>query len=483
MNRFWKRLVLGGAASLILLPVLGLLIETQVTRVRGQRRLAAAVAALDASDPAWRMDPLTAARNHDLPLPDENAAEVALKATTYIPASYKEWGKDVLSRGELADALPHLPDESSVCGAMAVIDDCDDALALARTVHKYPRGGFRVVFATPNPYATLIPHIQEMREAATLLDVDALVLAYQGHGDAAIRSAHAIVGVARSIGDDPFLIAQLVRIAAGMVARNAAERTLAWCEPRAGLAELQAAFLQEAAANRMTPGLKGERAASFMVLQAVDAGLVGLNELEGGPSRSRTYLDRAGVFALRKYIPGQQADLLDLFDKYLQADRLSGPARRAAVDAIALPPRSFSTAFVYLLFPAIQKVVEADDRARASLGAAAVGIACERYRQRFGRWPATLAAIPKDILPLVPDDPYTGGPLRYAVFPDGVAVYAAGPDKTDDGGKTLNQSGKPGTDLGFRLWNPDKRRQPPKPKPPEDGDPNVPIDDGPGAGP
>lgn len=254
MSRFWKRLLFGGGASLFLLPMLALLIEMQVTRIKGERRLAAAIAALDAAEPGWRLPELTAARNQDLPLPPDNAAEIALKATALIPASYKEWDKDGLSRRELADTLPHLPDESIACEALAAIADCGYALALARTVHKYPRGGFRVGFATPNPYSTLIPHIQEMRQAASLLALDALMLAYRGDGDAAVRSTHAIVGVARSIGDDPFLIAQLVRIAAGMVARDAAERTLSWGEPKEGLAELQAAFLEESAANRMTRG-------------------------------------------------------------------------------------------------------------------------------------------------------------------------------------------------------------------------------------
>jgi hypothetical protein len=49
---------------------------------------------------------------------------------------------------------------------------------------------------------------------------------------------------------------------------------------------------------------------------------------------------------------------------------------------------------------------------------------------------------------------------------DGIVVYSIGRDRKDDGGKINRAKPEaPGGDLGFRLWDIDKRRQaPPKPK-------------------
>jgi hypothetical protein len=108
-------------------------------------------------------------------------------------------------------------------------------------------------------------------------------------------------------------------------------------------------------------------------------------------------------------------------------------------------------------------VSDAGHRHLAMFRCAATGLAAERYRLDKGRWPEKLGDLVPAYLPAVPLDPYDGKPLRLARKPDGVVVYALGRDGRDDGGdfETLNTH-QPGTDYGFRLWDVDKRRQPPK---------------------
>jgi hypothetical protein len=129
------------------------------------------------------------------------------------------------------------------------------------------------------------------------------------------------------------------------------------------------------------------------------------------------------------------------------------------------------------LLPAADKVVEADARVAAELRSAVAGLAAERYRLKYARWPDTLDALVPEFLPAVPADPYDGRPLRYRRLPEGVVVYSLGPDKQDDGGR-LPEPGdepkKPGTDLGFRVWDVELRGQPAPPQPhklPQDGVP------------
>jgi hypothetical protein len=71
----------------------------------------------------------------------------------------------------------------------------------------------------------------------------------------------------------------------------------------------------------------------------------------------------------------------------------------------------------------------------------------------------------------VPLDPFDGQPLRCKLLPDGVVVYSVGYDGADNGGVINRESpSTAGTDLGFRLWNPEVRRQTPLPPPPPEAD-------------
>jgi hypothetical protein len=90
-------------------------------------------------------------------------------------------------------------------------------------------------------------------------------------------------------------------------------------------------------------------------------------------------------------------------------------------------------------------------------------VAAERHRLVTGRWPESLANLAPTFIEAVPTDPYTGEPLRYRKTGDGILIYAVGADLVDNGG-TLAALPKDfddkGTDIGFRLWNPDRRHLP-----------------------
>jgi hypothetical protein len=101
---------------------------------------------------------------------------------------------------------------------------------------------------------------------------------------------------------------------------------------------------------------------------------------------------------------------------------------------------------------------------RARLRCAAVAMALERYRQKHGRWPDRLTDLVPEFLSAVPVDPFDGAPLRYRRQEEGVSVYALGRGPRDDGGAfaTLNNPLAPTSNVGFRLWDPERRRWPPK---------------------
>jgi hypothetical protein len=87
-------------------------------------------------------------------------------------------------------------------------------------------------------------------------------------------------------------------------------------------------------------------------------------------------------------------------------------------------------------------------------------------------------------LPAVPVDSYDCQPLRYTKRADGVTVYSIGPDEVDNGGNFPEgaRPGDAGTDIVFRLYNPDQRGLSPLPKPKkieDDDDGDVPLPIGP----
>jgi hypothetical protein len=118
-----------------------------------------------------------------------------------------------------------------------------------------------------------------------------------------------------------------------------------------------------------------------------------------------------------------------------------------------------------LLLPAIPKILDAGHRQQAVLRCAATALAAERFRQDKKSWPDSLEALVPAYLKQVPADPYDGKPLRLRRLEDGLLVYSIGPDRADDRG-TLDRENPvaPGTDLGFQLWNADRRGRPSAPK-------------------
>ena len=468
-RKWWFWVGLSGCL-LVVLVVGGVYAEWKITRARGEARRDEAVRKLDAESPGWRAADLCARRNATLPPKDRNAAERALEAAKLVPASFEKskheerWWADLK-----VGVLPHSED---VCESARLYQDCGEAIAVARSVRHLISGGFRLLFAEPDPLQTLLPEDTKMRSAGALLEYDAAVLATAGRTDEAVESCHAILNCGRGIGDEPSLISQLVRMGQVMLANSALERVLGLGEPATGLAELQSEFAAELSVSRLTYGLRGERAMMFKLIQNIDDGIIPakdvanvLEQAVGREGVSPVLLSRLVLY--RKHLPGQQAALINLYDKMIEADRLPAPERIATFDRICPPSRNFENIMGLLLLPTYTKVAEADNRTRVACATSVAALACERYRRQYGRWPESLAAIPRDILPQVPEDPYTGRPLAYRLTDDGAVVYAVGSNGVDDGGVTLDSTGKPGTDIGFRLFDPQHRRRLPTPRIPE----------------
>jgi hypothetical protein len=99
---------------------------------------------------------------------------------------------------------------------------------------------------------------------------------------------------------------------------------------------------------------------------------------------------------------------------------------------------------------------------RALLRCAATAVAAERYRRARRRWPDSLDALVPLHLARVPDNPFDGRPVLYRRLGNGVVIEAPPPGGKDLGGG-LGGRGAEGssTPISVRLWDPERRRQPP----------------------
>ena len=439
MRRFftWKRLTAAAVAVLALaalVPVIYLLVD----RVQSQQTLSTIIAELDCDDPGWRLDDIVRDTNAKLPPHDRNPFVLATAANDLMPADYYKRSADF---PDWSKSEPNvLVDPAARAKLVAAMRGFEPALDAARDLADLPDVGGNVIVIPADPMSRLMGKEQDLRLTAALLRADAVLLAEGGRMGEAVRSVRATLGTARAMGDDPTLIGQLVRMALGVIAGHAAESVINLGEPDRGLAELQAEFLREASAPKLVVGLRGDRASAVQISEV--------------------------LFGPRMFEQTDMANMLEFMTRYVEAAELPPERQAAAIAAIPRPatgdPRYLLTR---LMLPAVDKVTGVARRSEGELTAVAVGIACERYRRKFGRWPATLADIPKDILPAVPTDPCDGLPIKYKRLADRIVVYSVGPDGIDHGGDLSETTPQEKRDYGIRLYDVPHRRQPAPPAP------------------
>lgn len=86
------------------------------------------------------------------------------------------------------------------------------------------------------------------------------------------------------------------------------------------------------------------------------------------------------------------------------------------------------------LAPFLERSLLATEKNRTALLILRVELALQEYRGRHGDYPQTLAALAPGILPVVPNDPYSGYPLVYRPGREGYRLYSVGPNLKDEGG-------------------------------------------------
>lgn len=103
-----------------------------------------------------------------------------------------------------------------------------------------------------------------------------------------------------------------------------------------------------------------------------------------------------------------------------------------------------------LLVPAVVQVFEAENRVRMRRLTTITGMAILEYQAANGVPPTALKDLVPDYLPTVPQDVYTGEPLKYTADGARFKVYAIGKNRRDDNGRTFT-SDQTWDDIGFHA--------------------------------
>jgi hypothetical protein len=423
------------------------------------------IAEIDRQDPGWRLEELEARRQV---VPPEQNSALLVRAVLSLRTSPWPAQQDQFE-DMLRDLVPTVRlHQRDAVALRRELKKAQQALAEARKLADLPTGRFPIVYSSDG-ISTLLPDVQTTREVAHLLHCDLLLQCEDGDMEGAVAGCRAILNTGRSLNDEPLGVSQLVRLSCRDVSLRSLERTLAQGQPtQAALAVLQDLLRDEDKQPIFLIMARGERAFGDRLLYSLQTrktkpsqlGFDFMKRLSGMRMRNVNVNDL--LYQLFGSVSRDRAALLDYLSQVVEIAKLpveeQGPRLAQLDSTLASQP-----GMVRMLVPVYSKLGEGFRRRQAQLRSAIASVALERYRQAHGGWPDSLAVLVPKYLTSVPADPYDGAPLRFRRLADHVVVYSLGPDGQDDGGNIEKNSGAPGTDIGFRLWDATHRRQPPDP--------------------
>ncbi|MGH7169429.1 MAG: hypothetical protein ACRELG_04030, partial [Gemmataceae bacterium] len=252
---------------------------------------------------------------------------------------------------------------------------------------------------------------------------------------------------------------------------QAIERILGQGEPPPeDMEALQKLLENEDAFPSLLTGNRGQRAILHQMLEALENGKLSPEELDRilarlWNRREPNWLERAFAMGTRQ----DHALFLSLMERRIKEIQLPMHEQgeleeRFDYDVHKLPK---SAVLTYYFMRGFTRYGVNFRRKHAYLRCAIAALAAERYRRDKKAWPEKIDKLCSKYLASVALDPFDGRPLRYRRLEDGVLIYSVGSDAVDNGGHLdRERPTSPGVDLGVRLWNVGKRRQPPRPKPP-----------------
>ncbi len=308
----------------------------------------------------------------------------------------------------------------------------------------------------------LVPNPAHLRSLAQAELIDGRALAQQGEAAAAAERYLNVAAAGRHLGSGMTVIENLV---GAVLQAQAADALLdLQSDPTAGAQLDYAALVREARAayqplRSLAEVVQTERAALLDVAQRlwspdpqtgawqVDrARLAELLQMNAGDATTGSDPTRGEEFAAALERAGFEATvaaanaLYDRVTRTLQQPYAEGRRELAALES-ELEHES-ANPLLRTLVPSMERYHFLMTRSEAQRRAALVVTELNAYRQRTGRYPASLDVLATDAL-----DPFTGRPFVFRGTADGFTLYSVGGNGVDDAGRHDPQS--PDADIVF----------------------------------
>jgi hypothetical protein len=459
-RRHWLiRWLIRGVISLVILAAIGIGTFLYKRHV-AERELQAALAELDEKEPGWRLEDIEARRAQ---VPEvQNGALHVLAARKLLP---HRWPDPAFTRAHdeaFEDLVPNRRlDARQEKLLREETNEYHTAVAQALKLVDYPTGRYSINY-TDDWISTLVIHAQDARSVASLLSFEGSVRLQDNDAAGAVTCCTAAMNSGRSIGDEPVMLSQIVRMGCMAIFLRTTERMLGQCQPGENdLSAIQQMVEREQRHPYFLISVFSERAGDQRLFTALEIGRVKAEDFAEPPAKPDALTSCLGPYYRYLVVRGHP-QVLRLMTEAIGIARLPVEARGPLLrqwEVKAREGRAHNPMSVML--PALTKVGDADLRLQAELRCMTVALAMERFRIKNGHWPERMDDLKPDYLAEVPIDPYDSQPIRCRRLADGFVIYCIGPDHEDNGG-TLDRkkSTRPGADVGFRLYDVDQRHLP-----------------------
>jgi len=261
---------------------------------------------------------------------------------------------------------------------------------------------------------TSVPYLRNVRNATRLLDLRIILAAENGNIAKALDNMDHAVSLGDVFVDHPNIVSQLVRIAVIASAVKPTERILSRNELDEGqLAKLNSILNRVRQDSYFKRALIGERASM----------LDGFYHWFGG-------YDAVGLVDYDALL------YMSCMKRLIVACDQPPHTRLEAAKELDSRIEDLGKLHILLrmIWPAITKVLELENRVIADVRCAKVAVGIERYRLDEGHLPADLETLVGGYIEEVPVDPFTGKGLIYKRQEHQYVVYSVGADLADDGG-------------------------------------------------
>ena len=326
-----------------------------------------------------------------------------------------------------AAALVVPPNNQSVAG-ISLFGGTDDSVKLPADVRAWVAANQRAIdFASEiptrprsnwelqYPNAENIPFV-DMRFLAHALFYAGVIQIEAQRPDEAIKTAIIGLSMSESIGHEPHLITQLIRIAIADRSLQLTQRIVWLSDPsNAALQSLAKALADNRSPDPAREGLQGEMSYYSTVLRSMAEG------------RSTGVAQPPWIGLLgrlgRPFMRLVHVRYLENMDRLISVQ--AGPRPRP--ESPILPAFSRWSPFGWFLgnfTVGLERTMETSDDYTSQLGAAEIAVALRRYKLDSGSYPADLNALLPHYLDQLPINPYTGQPPAYERTAKGFALHA-----------------------------------------------------------